>query len=145
MKAFSEWVIYTVSEISSGLYHACDVGTWCASSFGVLQFMDFWLSFIGVISTFVYLTTIDEVFRRTIHTVVAILTALMAITKATRSSNIIIVMAIGALALLVGLLVEFSIKYGSLCFSMGLCSSRLERLRIREWLQNLAKTVFKRF
>lgn len=46
--------------------------------------MDFWLSFLAVVSTFIYLTTIDEVFKRTIHTVVAILTALMAITKATR-------------------------------------------------------------
>lgn len=46
--------------------------------------MDFWLSFMAVVSTFVYLTTISEAFKRTIHTVVAILTALMAITKATR-------------------------------------------------------------
>ena len=37
MQAFAEWVIYTASGISSGLYHACDVGTWCALSFGVLQ------------------------------------------------------------------------------------------------------------
>ncbi|KAK8284546.1 hypothetical protein V6Z12_D08G166400 [Gossypium hirsutum] len=83
-KAFAEWVIYTSSGISSGLYHACDVGTWCALSFGVLQFFDFWLSFLAVVSTFVYLTTIGEVYKRAIHTVVAILTALMAITKATR-------------------------------------------------------------
>ncbi|XWS46122.1 hypothetical protein CRYUN_Cryun14cG0036500 [Craigia yunnanensis] len=144
-KAFAEWVIYTASGISSGLYHACDVGTWCALSFGVLQFMDFWLSFMAVVSTFVYLTTIDEVFKRTIHTVVAILTALMAITKATRSSNIILVMAIGALGLLVGWLIEFSIKYRSLSFSMGLCLNRFEGWRIREWLQNLVKTVLKRF
>lgn len=48
------------------------------------QFMDFWLSFMAVISTFLYLTTIDEVFKRAIHTAVAILTALLAATKATR-------------------------------------------------------------
>ncbi|OMP00377.1 hypothetical protein COLO4_12736 [Corchorus olitorius] len=144
-KAFAEWVLYTASGISSGLYHACDVGTWCALSYGVLQFMDFWLSFMAVVSTFVYLTTIDEVFKRTIHTVVAILTALMAITKATRSSNIILVMAIGALGLLVGWLIEISTKYRSLSFSMGFCSNRLERWQIREWLQNLVKTLLKRF
>lgn len=40
--------------------------------------MDFWLSFMAVVSTFVYLSTIDEVTKRAIHTVVAILTALMA-------------------------------------------------------------------
>lgn len=37
MQAFAEWVVYTASGISSGLYHACDVGTWCILSFGVLQ------------------------------------------------------------------------------------------------------------
>ncbi|PPD94303.1 hypothetical protein GOBAR_DD08675 [Gossypium barbadense] len=127
-KAFAEWVIYTSSGISSGLYHACDVGTWCALSFGVLQFFDFWLSFLAVVSTFVYLTTIGEVYKRAIHTVVAILTSLMAITKATRPSNVILVMAIGALALLVGWLIEFSTKR-----------------RIREWVNSLVKTIMKRF
>lgn len=46
--------------------------------------MDFWLSFMAVVSTFVYLATISEAFKRAIHTVVAILTAFMAVTKATR-------------------------------------------------------------
>lgn len=46
--------------------------------------MDFWLSFMAVVSTFVYLAAIDEVSRRTIHAVVSILTALMAISGATR-------------------------------------------------------------
>lgn len=46
--------------------------------------MDFWLSFMAVVSTFVYLATINEVFKRAIHTAVAILTALLAATKATR-------------------------------------------------------------
>ncbi|KAG8486335.1 hypothetical protein CXB51_019821 [Gossypium anomalum] len=144
-KAFAEWVIYTSSGISSGLYHACDVGTWCALSFGVLQFFDFWLSFLAVVSTFVYLTTIGEVYKRAIHTVVAILTALMAITKATRPSNVILVMAIGALALLVGWLIEFSTKYRSLSFSMDLCLNSLERRWIREWVNSLVKTIMKRF
>lgn len=51
--------------------------------------MDFWLSFMAVVSTFIYLTTIDEVFKRAIHTAVAILTALMAITKATRYMDLV--------------------------------------------------------
>lgn len=46
--------------------------------------MDFWLSFMAVVSTFVYLAAIDEASKRTIHTVVAILTALMAETGPTR-------------------------------------------------------------
>lgn len=55
----------------------------------MFQFMDFWLSFMAVVSTFVYLTTISEVFKRAIHTAVAILTALMAATKATRYIELI--------------------------------------------------------
>ena len=48
------------------------------------QFMDFWLSFMAVVSTFVYLAAIDEGSRRTIQTAASILTALMAATEATR-------------------------------------------------------------
>ena len=46
--------------------------------------MDFWLSFMAVVSTFLYLSDISEVSKRTIHTVVAIVTALMAATGPTR-------------------------------------------------------------
>ncbi|XP_038709119.1 uncharacterized protein LOC120003999 [Tripterygium wilfordii] len=145
-KAFAEWVLFTSSGISSGLYHACDVGTWCALPFSVLQFMDFWLSFMAVVSTFIYLTTIDEAMKRTMHTVVAILTALMAITKATRSSNIILVIAIGALGLLIGLLMELSTKYRSFSTSVGFCLNILDRWQtIKRWLHNLLKTLLRRF
>ncbi|XP_050237003.1 uncharacterized protein LOC126686804 isoform X2 [Mercurialis annua] len=145
-KALAEWVLFTSSGISSGLYHACDVGTWCALSFGVLQFMDFWLSFMAVVSTFVYLTTIDEAHKRTIQTVVAILTALMAITKATRSSNIILVMAIGGLGLLIGWLIEFSTNFRSFSFPTELCSNMPAGWQIiRGWFKNLLKTLMRRF
>lgn len=46
--------------------------------------MDFWLSFLAVVSTFIYLTTISETAKRTIHTLAAIITALLAISGATR-------------------------------------------------------------
>ncbi|KAK7292702.1 hypothetical protein RJT34_15554 [Clitoria ternatea] len=145
-KAFAEWVLFTSSGISSGLYHACDVGSWCALSFNVLQFMDFWLSFMAVVSTFVYLATIDEVYKRAIHTTVAILTALLAATKATRSSNIVLVIVIGALGLLIAWLIEISTKYRSLSFSFGLSLSFLQSLQtIKQWFCNLFKTLLRRF
>ncbi|RDX97239.1 Transmembrane protein 8B, partial [Mucuna pruriens] len=128
-KALAEWVLYTSSGISSGLYHACDVGTWCALNYNVLQFMDFWLSFMAVISTFLYLATIDEVFKRAIHTAVAILTALMAATKATRASNVVLVIVIGALGLLIGWLIEISTNFQT----------------IKRWLFNLVKTLLRRY
>ncbi|KAH7513094.1 hypothetical protein FEM48_Zijuj12G0160000 [Ziziphus jujuba var. spinosa] len=145
-KALAEWVVYTSSGISSGLYHACDVGTWCALSFNVLQFLDFWLSFMAVVSTFVYLSTISEVHKRAIHTAVAILTALMAITKATRSANVILVIAIGTLGLLIGWVIEYSTKHRSNSFSLGFCLNYLDRWQaIREGLNNLVKKIIRRF
>ncbi|XP_043717415.1 uncharacterized protein LOC122665353 isoform X1 [Telopea speciosissima] len=145
-KAFAEWVLFTSSGISSGLYHACDVGTWCILSFHVLQFMDFWLSFMAVVSTFVYLAAIDEVSKRTIHTCVTILTALMAETGATRSANIIIVISIGALGLVTGWLIEFSTQYRSISWSAELCLNIPERWQnIRGWMSYFFGTLRKRF
>lgn len=116
-KAFAEWILYTSSGISSALYHSCDVGTWCVLSFRVLQFLDFWLSFMAVVGTFIYMATIDEASKRVMHTSVFILTALLAATGATRSANIGIVIAIGSLGLLIGWLLEFSTARRFICWS----------------------------
>ncbi|KAL6641011.1 hypothetical protein ACP70R_019192 [Stipagrostis hirtigluma subsp. patula] len=116
-KAFAEWILYTSSGISSALYHSCDVGTWCILSFHVLQFLDFWLSFMAVVGTFIYMATIEESSKRAMHTAVFILTALLAATGATRSANIGIVIAIGSLGLLMGWLLEFSTARRFICWS----------------------------
>ncbi|KAM5555409.1 hypothetical protein ABKV19_023357 [Rosa sericea] len=145
-KAWSEWVIYTSSGIASGIYHACDVGTWCPLDFNTLQFMDFWLSFMAIVSTFLYLATMDEAHKRAVLTAVAIFTALMAVTKATRTSNIVIVMSIGISALLLGWLIELTTKYRSFSFPVGFSLNMIERFQgVRGWLKDLIKTVFKRF
>ncbi|XP_058084278.1 uncharacterized protein LOC131231917 isoform X3 [Magnolia sinica] len=110
------------------------------------KFMDFWLSFMAVVSTFVYMATIDEVSKRAIHTTVAILTALMAATNATRSENIIIIVAIGILGLLVGWLIEFSTANRFAHCSLGFRFNILERWQsTRGWLYDLMKTLQKRF
>ncbi|XP_057981476.1 uncharacterized protein LOC131166878 isoform X2 [Malania oleifera] len=145
-KAFAEWILFTSSGISSGLYHACDVGTWCALTFHALQFLDFWLSFMAVVSTFVYLAAIDEFSKRTMHTGVSILTALMAVTGATRSANIVLVIAIGALGLLIGWMIEFTTAYRSFSFAMEFCLNMHDRWQIvRGWLHNFIKTLIRRF
>ncbi|KAK7274376.1 hypothetical protein RIF29_15461 [Crotalaria pallida] len=143
-KAFAEWVLFTSSGIASAIYHACDVGTWCVLSYSVLQFMDFWLSFMAVISTFVYLATITEENKRAILTAVSILTALLAATKATRSSNIVLVIVIGAVGLLIGWLIEMSSKYRSL--SIGFSLNFLQSLQtVKQRLCDLVKTILRRF
>nr|XP_027108392.1 uncharacterized protein LOC113728094 isoform X2 [Coffea arabica]XP_027115244.1 uncharacterized protein LOC113733209 isoform X2 [Coffea arabica] len=144
-KAFAEWVLFTSSGISSGLYHACDVGTWCALTFHVLQFMDFWLSFMAVVSTFVYLAAINETSKRTIHTIVAIVTALMAETGPTRSSNIVLVLAIGTLGLIAGWLIELCTHYRSFACSAQFHLNLVDRSAIKEWIRNLVDTLLRRY
>ncbi|KAM0876907.1 hypothetical protein ACQ4PT_035867 [Festuca glaucescens] len=127
-KAFAEWILYTSSGISSALYHSCDVGTWCILSFHVLQFLDFWLSFMAVIGTFIYMATIKEASKRAMHTAVFILTAILAATGATRSANIGIVVAIGSLGLLIGWILEFSTAQRFTC-----CSWRINLSVPQRW------------
>ncbi|PWA53434.1 transmembrane protein-related protein [Artemisia annua] len=135
-KAFAEWVIYTCT-------NALDFSILSISD---VIFMDFWLSFMAVVSTFVYLADIDEGSKRTIHTVVAILTALMAEKGATRSSNIVLVIAIGAAGLFIGFMIEFFRHYRRFSFSVELFLNLLHRWQtIKVWCHNLLKTVLKRF
>ncbi|CAA0820756.1 transmembrane protein-related [Striga hermonthica] len=145
-KAFAEWVLFTSSGLSSALYHACDVGTWCVLSFRVLQFLDFWLSFMAVVSTFVYLSTISEVSKRTIHTILAIVTALLAETGPTRSKNIGYVLGLGAAGLLVGWLIEFGARNRSLSISGEFHLNLHHRWEITKgWVRDIIKTIVKRF
>ncbi|XP_038982658.1 uncharacterized protein LOC120110856 isoform X1 [Phoenix dactylifera] len=145
-KAYAEWILFSSSGISSGLYHACDVGTWCVLSFHVLQFLDFWLSFMAVVSTFIYMAAIDEASKRAIHTIVSILTALLALMGATRSANIVIVIAIGILGLLFGWFLEFSTAHRSIYCPPRFNLNMPERWQnIKSWFWNLMRTLQKRF
>ncbi|XP_044969801.1 uncharacterized protein LOC123429886 isoform X2 [Hordeum vulgare subsp. vulgare] len=81
------------------------------------KFLDFWLSFMAVVGTFIYMATIKEASKRAMHTVVFILTAILAATGATRSANIGIVVAIGSFGLLIGWILEFSTARRFICCS----------------------------
>ncbi|KAK6935415.1 NGX6/PGAP6/MYMK [Dillenia turbinata] len=145
-KAYAEWVIFMCSGISSGIYHACDAGDWCLLSYYVLRFMDFWLSFVAVVCLFLYLTALHEAVKSAMTAVVFITTALMYLTGPTRSTNIVAVLGIGALGLLLGWFIEFSIKYKSQMFSTEFSSHVLKRLRnVKTWLLNPMKTLSRRF
>ncbi|GKE50381.1 EGF-like domain-containing protein, partial [Tanacetum coccineum] len=109
------------------------------------KFMDFWLSFMAVVSKFMYLVAIDEASKRIIHTVVVILTALMAEIGATRSSKIILVIAIGEIGLLAGWLIAFFARYKQGSFFAELVLNMLQRWQIKGWFPNLVKTVLKHF
>ncbi|VAH16003.1 unnamed protein product [Triticum turgidum subsp. durum] len=81
------------------------------------KFLDFWLSFMAVVGTFIYMATIKEASKRAMHTGVFILTAILAATGATRSANIGIVVAIGSFGLLIGWILEFSTARRFVCCS----------------------------
>lgn len=55
-----------------------------SACFSWFQFMDFWMSFLAVVSTFVYLCNVSEAAKRTMHTIASIISALLALTGATR-------------------------------------------------------------
>ncbi|XP_038725441.1 uncharacterized protein LOC120016646 isoform X2 [Tripterygium wilfordii] len=149
-KAYAEWIVFMSSGVSSALYHACDVGTWCALSFHVLQFMDFWLSFMAVGSTVIYIAFESEVAKRALHSILTIVTVLLALNGMTRSRNVVIVLSLGALGLLVGWLMEACTRYKSIYISLSSPatshSNIFERRRTPSlWISNLVKTIYLQF
>ncbi|CAL1375286.1 unnamed protein product [Linum trigynum] len=105
--AYSEAAIFLASGASSGIYHSCDVGLWCFLKFNVLQFLDFWLSFMAIISTFLYIPTIADPVRGSIRVIAAIITATLTVIGPTRSVNVAATFALGALCLLLGWLIQY--------------------------------------
>lgn len=149
-KAYAESLIYTASGFASAIYHACDVGTWCPLSYSVLQFLDFWLSFMAVGSTFIYLTTTSENTKKFFLTGFSILTALLAVNGATNSANIIAIMSIGAVFLLFGWLMECLPKFcqsrsNTSVFHGCNCNIRGSWKVISGWPRHMAIFFLRRF
>ncbi|CAI8613179.1 unnamed protein product [Vicia faba] len=70
----------------------------------------------------------------------------MAVTNATRSSNVVLVMVIGALGLLIGWVIELSTKYRSLSFSVRFSLDFSQILQvIKRWICNLIGTLLRRY
>lgn len=145
-KAYSEWILFTTSGISSALYHSCDSGSWCALSFHVLQFMDFWLSFMAVVATFIYMASMDDKTKVAVHTSTAIITALIAVNGPTRSINIILILIIGALGLLFGWIIEFCRSDQITIFNSFHHSAISERSQmLRRGAKEILEKLIKRF
>ncbi|CAN6461605.1 unnamed protein product [Victoria cruziana] len=145
-KAIAEWILFTSSGISSALYHSCDVGTWCSLPYHVLQFLDFWLSFMAVVSTFIFMAAIDDVSKRAMQMGVSILTALLAENGPTRTVNVVIVLAIGILGLLIGWMIEISPRCAALRFSRLFHLNLLVRWgNLKQWLFSMIGTLRRRF
>ncbi|XWS49975.1 hypothetical protein CRYUN_Cryun12cG0048600 [Craigia yunnanensis] len=141
--ACAESIVLMASGVLSAIYHACDVGWWCALPFSVLQFMDFWLSFMAAVSVFVYLVIISEAAKRTVHTIVAITTALLAASDPNRATNIVLVVAAAFLALLVGCVQEYYIKHMSFSSSLQDCPNiSMRQQNTKEQVVNLAKRLY---
>ncbi|XP_031482282.1 uncharacterized protein LOC116252268 isoform X3 [Nymphaea colorata] len=145
-KAIAEWILFTSSGISSALYHSCDVGTWCSLPYHVLQFLDFWLSFMAVVSTFIYMAAIDNASKRAMQMGVSILTALLAENGPTRTVNVVIVLGIGILGLLVGWMIEMSPRCTAIHF-FRLCHLNLlvRWGNLKQWVFGMIGTLRRRF
>ena len=83
-RAYAEWVVYSLSGVSSALYHSCDAGSWCAARYGTLQFTDFFLSFLAVVTTCVYLAAPPHKAKLTALISFTIFSAVIAKDNATR-------------------------------------------------------------
>ena len=84
-RAHAEWCVYTSSGVSSALYHSCDTGSWCAAQYGTLQFTDFFLSFMAIVCTCVYVAAPPPKAKLTALLSFTIFAAIIAKDNATRS------------------------------------------------------------
>lgn len=109
-KAYPEWVIYTTSGVSSALYHSCDTDSWCAADYWTLQFADFFLSFMAVVITFLFVAAPQPGPKMTAVVCFTIVDAVIARDRATSGSNIWIVAFLGVLGLSMAWSLEFARK-----------------------------------
>ncbi|CAI9094119.1 OLC1v1029804C4 [Oldenlandia corymbosa var. corymbosa] len=146
-KAYAEWIVFICGGVSSALYHSCDTGSWCSLSFHVLQFMDFWLSFVAVLTTFLYLAFVSEVVRRPIHTLSFIVTALLSLNGVTNYKNIPLVVALGAFVMLCAWSLEVfgSCRSSSLSLPISIANTQHRLVKVKSWFPDLLKALNKRF
>ncbi|BBN13415.1 hypothetical protein MPTK1_6g03270 [Marchantia polymorpha subsp. ruderalis] len=105
-QAYAEWITFMLSGMASGIYHSCDSGGWCAMPFSTLQFLDFWLSFLVIIMTCLYMAGFVGPKQGMMHIGCAVLTATIAQRNATSGWNVLVVVVMGVSALLLGWALE---------------------------------------
>ncbi|CAM6128926.1 unnamed protein product [Calypogeia fissa] len=101
-KAYSEWITFTLSGISSAIYHSCDAGGWCAMSYSTLQFLDFWLSFVAIIMTCLLMAGFYGPTKAMLHIGCSVLTAAVARENATSGWSVLVVVLISSTGLFLG-------------------------------------------
>ncbi|CAK9210599.1 unnamed protein product [Sphagnum troendelagicum] len=104
--AYSEWVTYTLSGVTSAIYHSCDAGGWCALSYDTLQFLDFWLSFLAVVMTCVYIASFAHSIKGAFQMGATIIAAAFTKENATSAWNVLLVVLIGMAGLVIGWAME---------------------------------------
>ncbi|KAL3691250.1 hypothetical protein R1sor_004901 [Riccia sorocarpa] len=135
-QAYAEWITFMLSGLSSAVYHSCDSGGWCAMSFATLQFLDFWLSFLAIIMTCLYMAGFIGPKQGMMHIGMAVLTATIAQRNATSVWNVLVVVVLGLTALLLGWSLETR-KESVLSLSNWPQSSLDFYSRIFRWKQSL--------
>eukprot|EP00271_Cylindrocystis_brebissonii_P004217 TRINITY_DN15834_c0_g1_i1.p1 TRINITY_DN15834_c0_g1~~TRINITY_DN15834_c0_g1_i1.p1 ORF type:complete len:1317 (+),score=194.60 TRINITY_DN15834_c0_g1_i1:283-4233(+) len=130
-KAYGEWVIYTTSGMASALYHSCDADGWCAAEYGTLQFADFYLSFLAVAVTFLFLANLPPVPKMTCFVCFTVVDAIIARDRATSGANIYIVAVMGLVALLLAWGLEFARER-----QLWQSSARAEVFRPETWMEH---------
>ncbi|GAQ87659.1 hypothetical protein KFL_003680090 [Klebsormidium nitens] len=101
-QAYPEWIVFTCGGLASAVYHMCDAGSTCLAQYGTLQFADFLLSFLAVVLTCLHLAPLPPRATAPAQLSATLLLALVAKDNATSGWSLVIVAALGALALALG-------------------------------------------
>ncbi|CAI5486058.1 unnamed protein product [Closterium sp. Naga37s-1] len=100
--AYPEWVMFSLNGLCSALYHLCDTDGWCAARYPTLQFADFYSCFLAVLLAFLHAAQVPIWPRFLFFVVASFSTAVMAVDRATSGWSIVVLLALGAAALVTG-------------------------------------------
>ncbi|CAI5997422.1 unnamed protein product [Closterium sp. NIES-65] len=100
--AYPEWVMFSLNGLCSALYHLCDTDGWCAARYPTLQFADFYSSFLAVLLAFLHVAQVPIWPRFLFFVLASFSTAVMAVDRATSGWSIVVLLALGAAALITG-------------------------------------------
>ncbi|CAI5475924.1 unnamed protein product [Closterium sp. Yama58-4] len=106
--AYPEWVMFSLNGLCSALYHLCDTDGWCAARYPTLQFADFYSSFLAVLLAFLHAAQVPIWPRFFFFVLASFSTSILAVDRATSGWSIVVLLALGAAALITGWLIRLA-------------------------------------
>ncbi|CAI5471064.1 unnamed protein product, partial [Closterium sp. Yama58-4] len=122
--AYPEWVMFSLNGLCSALYHLCDTDGWCAARYPTLQFADFYSSFLAVLLAFLHAAQVPIWPRFLFFVLASFSTSILAADRATSGWSIVVLLALGAAALITGWLIRLAaLRHSPLLPPSSSCSA----------------------